>query len=104
MSKKELVYTIQRLYHEGKALLEKYQIHNPDYKLSVSFTLSQEGDGHPKLTIYLRYDSDRVLSNTEPYFGFGFTPSIALNCFEEDLQKKSGKTLIERLGTEVPNA
>jgi hypothetical protein len=93
-------YNLNQLYHEAKALLEKYNYVKDTHKLSVSFTI-EEKDSVPKLRVSIWYDNDLDRNWDSRIGAYSVTPAYALNEFEEELQKKTGKHLIERVGVEI---
>jgi len=90
-------YTLQRLYHEAQALIEKYQAVEDDKKLRVQFQI-EEVKNVAKLNVWISYSDERYNKYTA---GSGLTPTHALNDFEDELQKLSGKKLIERVALEI---
>jgi len=95
-------YTLNRFYFEAKALLEKYGIAgNDDYSLLVEFEIEDKNRKVPKLHCTIKYAPIKFDSNEKSYYGFGCTPVICINSFEETLIKESGKLLIENLSVEL---
>jgi hypothetical protein len=91
-------YTLQRFYYEANALIEKYNAKREEYNLCVEFEIKEE-EGVPKLSCHASYRKERNYESIA--WAVSTTPSLALRYFEEELQKHTGKMLIERVGTEA---
>lgn len=95
-------YTLNRFYFEAKALLEKYGIAGKEnYELQVEFQIEDKNNTAPNLHFTIKYCPIKFDSTEESYYGFGCTPVICINSFEETLLKASGKILIERLSVDL---
>jgi hypothetical protein len=90
-------YTLQQLYFESKALIEKYNAFDSDLVLDVTVGI-RESEGVPKLDFRIWYKDE---SYRKGYYGSSVSPINCLNDFEEQLQKASGKKLIERVTVEI---
>ena len=95
-----MTYTLNQLYHEAKALLEKYDFIKDDYKLQVSFTI-EDVQSVPKLRVSIWYSNDTNRNWDDRISAYSVTPTTALNDFEECLQQKTGKRLIERVAVDI---
>lgn len=90
-------YTLQRLYHEANALIEKYNFKDPDLKLDVNFQIKEENTV-PTLEVRIWYKDN---SYNKGVSAWAPTCAGALNEFEEKLQQATGIKLSERVAVEV---
>lgn len=98
-------YTLNRFYHETKALLEKYHVQDKEnYELNVKIAIEERPQHtHPLLDCCVMF-SPRDYNCREPRFGgFGSTPTLALNSLEEDLMCKTGAPIIDSVAVELEN-
>ena len=93
------LYTLQRFYHEAKALLEKYNFTSDEKELRVDFSI-EERNGVPNLKFWISYQNIKSSTMSGPV-GWGQTPTNTLKEFEEQLQKATGRFLIERVAVEI---
>lgn len=90
-------YTLQRLYHEAKSLIEKYNFNKSDLKLEVNFQI-EEKNTVPTLEVRIWYKDN---SYNKGVSAWAPTCSGALNEFEQKLQEATGIKLAERVAVEV---
>lgn len=100
-------YTLQRFYHEAKALIEKHNAVDNDFCLEVQFQI-EESDlignvqaPRLKCAIYYR-DRKRSSSHNKEHWISEFSPAHALARFEEELAEKKGELMKERVAIELP--
>jgi hypothetical protein len=96
-------YTLNRFYHEAKAILEKYNIGGKEgYEFEVSFKIEEEvASTQPTLNCRICYGPRKYDSIEPSYYGFGCTPAICLNEFDETVKKKTGTPILEAVSAEI---
>jgi hypothetical protein len=98
-------YTLNRFYHEAKALLEKYHVQDKeDYELNVKIGIEERPQHtHPLLECCVFF-CPRDYKSKEPSFnGFGNTPTHALDNLEETLMRETGTPIIDSVAVELEN-
>ena len=99
-------YTLNRLYHEGKALIEKYNLSDllqDGYEYRVGFDIRERENKIPILSCSIIYDHKDYSSKRTSYVAFANTPAGCLNEFEEKLIKITGIVLLENVSVEINN-
>jgi hypothetical protein len=98
-------YTLNRFYHEAKAILEKYHIQGKeDYEFSVDFGISENKLlKQPTLVCRVHYWSEKYNSEQPHYSGYGYSPILALNSFEVNIRKQNGFILCDNVSVEIEN-
>jgi hypothetical protein len=101
---KQPIYTLQRLYFEAKAILEKYALSIDGYRLEVEFNIKDNKEGAPEMKAYIRYSPESYASK-DPWItsSLSVTPAAALNQFEEKVQEHLGNRISERVAIELEN-
>ena len=95
-------YTLNRLYFEAMAIMEKYSIQNKEvYELRVSMDIIQDRNKAPRLRCSIHYCNSKDYDRETSYRAYACTPSNSLNEFEEEIIKKEGFQLIENVGVEL---
>ena len=97
-------YTLNRFYHEAKAILEKYHIWGKEnYDFHTSFSIREDtSENHPVLECHISYWPKNYGSVEPKYYGLAMTPSRALKCFEEFVIAQTGSILREKVSVEIP--
>ncbi|HRH59644.1 MAG TPA: hypothetical protein PL045_03695 [Chitinophagaceae bacterium] len=90
-------YTLNRFYHEAKALLEKYNAVKEEFRLSVGFDIKESNRQFPILQCEICYDNGK--GNYE-YLIFSSTPEACLNVFEKELIIATGTVLKEKVSAD----
>jgi hypothetical protein len=103
-NKKSELYTLQRFYHEAKALAEKYKIDDyyKHFLLDVSFNIKERIKSEISGTIvdFTIVYGERDYNDKRTYH-FGSSPHHCLSDFEQTLRQHSGMQLIDSVAVEL---
>lgn len=98
-------YTLQRFYHEAKAIVEKYNLNfEEEYEFYVEFKLEETTRcNHPLMKCIIHFSPKRYESRGTSFYSYCCTPAAALSSFEEDIKEKTGSPIRERVSVEIEN-
>ena len=94
------IYTINRLYYEASALLDKYNAREDGYELKVEFEVSEKKGKIPAFQAAIHYWPERGYLHGS-CSGYGATHHYALQQFEHGIREKKGLSLLNDAGVEL---
>lgn len=93
-------YTLNRFYHEAKALIEKHDCVDDEKRVVVHFGIEEPSSNKiPYLKCMISYQGRN--DYRKDIYGFGNTPSYALEDFEKILQEQKGIMLKEKVSVDI---